>query len=70
MALTADHLAKLEAAYASGVLSVRDPSGRLLTYQNADALARAIDRAKRDIAAAAGTSRKRTWRITQTGKGY
>lgn len=49
-------LAKLEAARASGVASIRDPSGAMVTYRSMDEMDRAIADLKNKIA---GTQRKR-----------
>ncbi len=70
MAYTQQQVEALEEAIADGVLTVRDPSGRMVTYQNLDAMERARRRMLDEIAKAAGTARKRTFRIYQRGKGY
>lgn len=53
MAVTADHLSAMEAAYYGGIKSVTF-AGRTVTYQDMDALWRAIQIARQELQALAG----------------
>lgn len=56
----------------SGLLSIRTPEGRNLTYQTGAELRAAIVSLKEDIAQEIGSvpARKRTFRLQQSGTGY
>ena len=69
MAFSAAHLSALEAAAASGVLTVRDSQGRTTTYQSLEHLLKAIEVARRDQASAASASTS-TRRYGEHGRGY
>lgn len=69
MAWTSADLTALEAAIASGQSLVRF-GDRTVQYQDLDAMRRARREMIAEIAAAAGTSSRRTYRATQTGTGY
>lgn len=51
---TAEQLQTLLDLRARGVLSTRDADGRAVTYQSGEALDKAIEAARRDVAAAEG----------------
>jgi hypothetical protein len=68
MAWTTSDVQKLEKAIASGVTSVRY-ADRTVQYQDLDAMRRARREMLDEIAAAAGTCKRRTFRVTQTGTG-
>ena len=67
MAITADHLATMEAAYYGGLKSVTF-QGRTVTYQDMDAMWRAILLARQELqlatAPAGGTTALRPQRFT------
>lgn len=69
MAFTTDDLNAINEVIAGGELTVRYKD-RTVTYQSTDALMRARQLILDDIAMAAGTSRKRITRISQSGSGY
>lgn len=68
MAWTTSDVEKLEAAIASGELLVRF-GDRTVQYQNTDAMLRARREMLQEIRAVAGTSRRKTFRVTQSGTG-
>lgn len=68
MAWTQQDIEKLEKAIASGKLSVRYKD-RQITYQSTAAMMQALKVMRTEAAAAAGTSRRRIYRVTQTGTG-
>lgn len=68
MAYTNSDVAMLEAAIASGAMRVTY-ADRTVTYQSLDAMRRARREMIDEISAAAGTSKRRTYRVTQTGTG-
>lgn len=70
MAYTQQQVDALESAIAEGVLTVRDANGQVITYQSLDAMRLVRREMIAEIAAAAGTSTRRTYRATQTGTGY
>lgn len=61
MAITTDQLTTMEAAFASGVKSVTH-NGRTVVYQDLDALWRAIQIARQEIAAETGQGGGITYR--------
>ena len=70
MAWTADDIARIEKAIASGVLRVRFASGAETEYQSADEMLKARDRMKSEIAAAATTGEVGGFRfVTSKGLG-
>lgn len=70
MAFTETDLVALEAAIKSGELSVRDSSGRMVTYQSMDDLLRARRVIRAELDAAAGARRRtRVTRVYQSGRG-
>jgi hypothetical protein len=69
MAWTSAHLAALEAALASGESLVRY-ADRTVQYQGTEEMRALRKEMIAEIAAAAGTSTRRTYRATQTGTGY
>ena len=69
MAFTQDDLNAINEVIASGELTVRYKD-RTVTYQSTDALLKARDLIKSDVAAASGTARKRITRIYQSGNGF
>jgi hypothetical protein len=68
MAFTRDDLAKLDAAIASGKLSVRH-GDRAHQYQNLDAMIRARKEMLAEIESAEGKRKRRTFRVYQSGTG-
>ena len=68
MAFTLADVEKLERAIATGALTVRF-ADRQVTYQSLDAMRKARREMLDEIAAANGTRRRRTFRVTQTGTG-
>lgn len=56
MAFTSDNLAAVDAAIASGELTVRGADGRLITYRSFDELAKARALIVADLAAQAGAA--------------
>jgi len=70
MAYTSTDVERLERAIASGHLSVRY-ADRTVTYQGSEEMKqRRLEMIAEIAAAAAGTSRKRTFRVTQSGTGF
>ncbi len=69
MAWTTTDVESLEQAIASGQTMVRF-GDRTVQYQDIDAMRRARREMLQEIAAAASTSRRRTFRVTQSGTGY
>ena len=68
MAYTSTDVSTIESAIASGKTLVRY-ADRTVQYQDIDAMRRARREMLDEIAAAAGTARRRTFRVTQTGTG-
>jgi hypothetical protein len=69
MAWTTTDIEKLEKAIASGQLTVRY-ADRSITYQNSEAMLAVLKQMRAEVDAAAGTTpRRRTMRITQSGRG-
>ncbi|HEX7127290.1 MAG TPA: hypothetical protein VF406_16150 [Thermodesulfobacteriota bacterium] len=56
MAWTQADIEALEAAIASGVLTVRAPDGRTVTYQSTEAMLQALAMMKRELAEASGAT--------------
>lgn len=69
MSFTSDDLDQINQVIVSGELTVRY-ADRTITYQNSDALMRARQLILDDLAAQAGTTRRRITRISQGGNGY
>lgn len=68
MAFTRDDLARLDAAIASGRLSVRQ-GDRAHQYQNLDAMIRARKEMVAEIERQEGRRKRRTFRLYQSGTG-
>ncbi len=68
MALTASDIAAIDRAIASGELSVTFADGRSVTYRSIDELLKAKAEAQKEVAAAAGTTLRRT--VVRTVKGW
>lgn len=68
MAWTLTDVEKLEAAIASGELSVRF-GDTMVQYQSLDAMRAARREMLQEIRSASGTGRRKTFRVTQTGTG-
>lgn len=66
---TAADLTAIEEAIKSGALSVRHADGRAVAYRSTDDLIKARDMINNEIAVDAGTRRKRTFRLQQSGTG-
>ena len=66
---TAADLTAIDDAIKSGALSVRYQDGRQITYRSTDDLIRTRDLINNEVAVAAGTRRKRTFRLQQSGTG-
>ena len=69
MAFTADDLALITDAIKGGERSVRYADGRMVTYQDSDAMMRVRDAMIAEIAAAAAPARGRVFRLHQSGSG-
>jgi hypothetical protein len=69
MAFTMDDVASLDAVIASGELTWRYKD-RQVTYQSTDAMIKARQMMLDEINAAAGTQRRRMYRLSQSGTGY
>lgn len=69
MAYTQTQLTELEEAIAKGVLSVRHSDGRSVTYQSLDAMRKLRQEMLDELNASAGTRRRRTMRVYQSGRG-
>ncbi len=69
MTFTSDDLALMTAAIAGGERSVRYADGRMVSYQDLDAMLRARDAMIAEIAAAAAPARGRVFRLHQSGSG-
>jgi hypothetical protein len=69
MAYTTEQLAALEEAIASGVLTVRHRDGRSVTYNSLSDMRSLRQQMKRELDVAAGSRRRRTFRLYQKGKG-
>lgn len=69
MAYTNDDVTKLERAIAKGVLTVQY-ADRRVTYQSLESMRKLRQEMKDEIAATAGTPRRRTMRVFQSGRGY
>ena len=66
---TAADLIAIDDAIKSGALSVRYQDGRQITYRSTDDLIRTRDLINNEVAVDAGTRRKRTFRLQQSGTG-
>lgn len=66
---TAADLTAIDDAIKSGALSVRYQDGRQITYRSTDDLIRKRDLINNEVAVDAGTRRKRTFRLQQSGTG-
>lgn len=66
---TAADLTAIDDAIKSGALSVRYQDGRQITYRSTDDLIRTRDLINNEVAVDAGTRRKRTFRLQQSGTG-
>lgn len=66
---TAADLTAIDDAIKSGALSVRYQDGRQITYRSTDELIRTRDLMNSEIATDAGTRRRRTFRLQQSGTG-
>ena len=66
---TAADLTAIDDAIKSGALSVRYQDGRQITYRSTDDLIRTRDMINNEVAVDAGTRRKRTFRLQQSGTG-
>jgi hypothetical protein len=69
MAYTQTQVDELTEAIASGVLSVRQTDGRMVTYQSLDQMRKLRQEMIDEIEHAAGTRRRRTFRAYQRGRG-
>ena len=69
MAYTTTQLQELEAAIASGVLTVRHSDGRSSTFQSLSEMRKLRLDMLADINKAAGTRKRRTMRLYQRGTG-
>ncbi len=69
MAFTKEQVATLEAAIASGVLTVRY-ADRTVTYQSLDAMRRVLRQMRGEVSTVTGAKpRRRTIRLFQSGTG-
>ena len=66
---TAADLTAIDDAIKSGALSVRYQDGRQITYRSTDELIRTRDLMNSEIATDAGSRRRRTMRLQQSGTG-
>jgi hypothetical protein len=66
---TAADLTAIDDAIKSGALSVRYQDGRQITYRSTDELIRTRDLMNSEIATDAGSRRRRTFRLQQSGTG-
>lgn len=66
---TAADLLAIDDAIKSGALSVRYQDGRQITYRSTDELIRTRDLMNSEIATDAGSRRRRTFRLQQSGTG-
>ncbi len=69
MPFTSADLIEIDQAIASGAREVRFKDGRSVTYRDVDDLLLARRRIEAAIASAAGSKRKRTFRVYQKGTG-
>lgn len=66
---TAADLTAIDDAIKSGALSVRYQDGRQITYRSTDELIRTRDLMNSEITTDAGSRRRRTFRLQQSGTG-